>query len=288
MTRTGLVPKLFSHRAEPYIEISFADAERLELKPADLAEINSDKSKTIARVLISDALNSGNIFQPMHWNSSFAPSGLVNLNSVSVVDPHSGQPALKSAQVSICKKHVAWHGCGVMTGSPIFNTTYYATSPLTQGTAFECADNILPKSWKAWIEPLFNFKELDVSTVVSDDRSSFRCVALQNGKLQFAFFAALEPVGASRSWLHQQLGKDVLAQNVLAGRPASSALDHGPTVCSCNGVGRNLIARAAYDMAGSSLSAICEKTNAGMGCGSCRPEVQRIINETAITRIAAE
>lgn len=288
MTRTGLVPKLFSHCAEPFIEISKVDAARLHLKPADLTEITSDKGKSIARVLISDAVKTGHIFQPMHWNSSFAPTGLVNANAVSVVDPHSGQPALKSTQVSIHKKHVAWHGCGVTAGLTELNTAYWATSPLAHGTAFECADDVLPSGWMTWIETLVSTGELDVSTVVSDDQSSFRCVAQKHGKLHFAFFASREPVAVSRSWLHQQLGSDVSAQHVLAGRPAAAALDHGPTVCSCNGIGRNIIRRAAYDKAGSSLSSICEKTNAGMGCGSCRPEVQRIINETAITRIAAE
>jgi assimilatory nitrate reductase catalytic subunit len=288
MTRTGLVPKLLSHRAEPFIEISCADAARLKLKPADLAEITSDNGKSIARVLITDAVRAGNIFQPMHWNSTFAPSGLVNANSVSVVDPHSGQPALKSASVSIQKKHVAWHGCGVSTARAEIKSTYWATSPLAHGTAFECADDVVPDDWMAWIEILVSTYGFDISTVMSADQSSFRCVALKDNRLQFAFFASGEPVAVSRSWLHQQLGREVSAQHVLAGRPAASALDHGPTVCSCNGVGRNIIRRAAYDMAGSSLSAICEKTNAGMGCGSCRPEVQRIINETTITRIAAE
>ena len=288
MTRTGLVPKLFSHRAEPYIELSPADAARLRLKPADLAEINSSRGKSIARVLISDAMSAGNVFQPMHWNATFASSGLANANTVSTVDPHSGQPALKSALVRIRKKAVAWHGCGVAVKMAQLNTSYWATSPLAQGMAFECANEVLPGDWMTWVESLLKMDEFEISTLTSADRSCFRCVSLENGKLNFAFFASHEPVAVSRSWLQQQLGKEVPAQNVLAGRPFAVALDHGPIVCSCNGIGRNIIKRAAYHMGGASISAICEKTNAGMGCGSCRPEVQRIIMETAIVGIAAE
>lgn len=288
MTRTGLVPKLFSHRAEPYIEISSADAARLQLEPADLAQINSSKGKSIARVLVSDAVTAGNIFQPMHWNATFASSGLANANTVSIVDPHSGQPALKSAQVSIRRKPMAWHGCGVTTGPVKFGMAYWAISPLAHGLAFECADDVLPLDWMAWLETLVAANELEISTVVSADRSSFRCVALKEGKLKFSFFASPKPVAVSRSWLHAQLGREVVAQHLLAGRPAADGLDHGPIVCSCNGVGRNTIRRAAYDMGRKSFTEICEATKAGTGCGSCRPEVQRIINETTITRIAAE
>ena len=288
MTRTGLVPKLFGHRAEPYVEISQRDASILNLKPAELAEITSSNGRSVARVLISDAVSEGNVFQPMHWNSAFASSGLANANTVSIVDPYSGQPALKSAQVSLSKKQMAWYGCGVATHAPSFKTSYWATSPLAKGTAFECADEVLPDDWFAWVKTLLPDYEVELSTMVVAERTSFRCVAFKTGRLGFAFFASREPVIVSRSWLNQQLGADVLAQHVLAGRPAAAALDHGSTVCSCNGIGRNVIKRAVYDLGVKSLNAICEKTNAGMGCGSCRPEVQRIINETAIARIAAE
>ena len=288
MTRTGLVPKLFGHRAEPYIELSPDDATALDLRSADLAEIIGVEGKSIARVLISSAVKTGEVFQPMHWNSSFASQALANAATVSVIDPFSGQPALKSSEVTITKRAVAWHGCGVAISLSELGTSYWAKSPLMQGVAFECADDALPTDWQTLVASLASVEGHEVSTVVSGDQSTFRCVAKKDGKLSFAFFASCEPVEVSRAWLHQHLGKEVNAVQILAGRPGAGAVDHGPTVCSCNAVGRNIIQRAAYAMQGASLSAVCEKTNAGMGCGSCRPEVQRIINETATRRIAAE
>ncbi len=288
MTRTGLVPKLFSHRAEPYIELSAATATSLGLQPADLAEISGEHGKSIARVLITLTVRDEHVFQPMHWTSQFASQALANSNTSQVVDPFSGQPALKSSTVSIAKKVVAWHGCGVALSPLELRTCYWAKAPLPKGLAFECADEKLPANWLKFCESMMSIEGCEISTVFAGDQASFRCVALKNGKLIFAFFASVEPVEISRAWLQQLLGNVVQSVQVLSGRPATGILDDGPIVCSCNGVGRNLIKRAVYDMKGATLSAICTKTSAGMGCGSCRPEVQRIIAETATARVAAE
>ena len=288
MTRTGLVPKLFTHRAEPYVEISVADAARLKLENSDLVEINSSQGQAIARVMVSDTVQAYDVFQPMHWNSSFASQALTNSNTVANVDPHSGQPALKSSGVTISKRSFTWLGCGVATGVVELTTAYWSKSPITGGTAFECAGDALPESWMDFVSNIFPSETFDISTVVSREGSSFRCVARKDGDLQFAFFASRHAPTVSRAWLHQQLNTQVLAEQILAGRPVEAGLDSGPIICACNGVGLNVIKRAAYDMTGASLSAVCEKTSAGMGCGSCRPEVRRIINETAIQRIAAE
>jgi NAD(P)H-dependent nitrite reductase large subunit len=47
-------------------------------------------------------------------------------------------------------------------------------------------------------------------------------------------------------------------------------------ICDCNVVSKAQIVDAVLRGAGS-LQAVCERTRAGTGCGSCRPEVQRII-----------
>ena len=288
MTRTGLVPKLFTHRAEPYVEISVADAARLELEDFDLVEINSSQGQSIARTMVSDAVQAYDVFQPMHWNSSFASQALANSNTVGNVDPHSGQPALKSSSVSIRKRSFTWLGCGVAIGAVELNTTYWAKSPVSGGTAFECAGDMLPENWLDFVSTIFPSETFDISTVISREGSSFRCVARKDGALHFAFFASRHAPTVSRAWLHQQLNAQVLAEQILAGRPVEAGLDIGAIICACNGVGLNIIKRVAYDMAGASLTIVCEKTNAGMGCGSCRPEVQRIMNETATQCVAAE
>ncbi len=60
----------------------------------------------------------------------------------------------------------------------------------------------------------------------------------------------------------------------------------GKLVCSCNNVGegnlKNTIAGGCKD-----FTALCSQTGAGMGCGSCRPEVRAIL-ENALKEVLAE
>ena len=114
MTRTGLVPKLFGHRAEPYVEIHPADAQTLNLKDAELASVSGAHGSSVVRVFISNSVSASDIFQPMHWSSEFSSSPKANASTPSAIDPISGQPALKSAQVAITRFPAQWFGFGVM------------------------------------------------------------------------------------------------------------------------------------------------------------------------------
>lgn len=55
----------------------------------------------------------------------------------------------------------------------------------------------------------------------------------------------------------------------------------GKLVCSCNGVGADNLRQAIASGCGS-LKELCASTGAGTGCGSCRPEVQRILEESLV------
>lgn len=287
MTRTGLVPKLFGHRAEPNVEICEADAARLNLRDADLAKLDE---AAVVRVLVSDAVSPGEVFQPMHWSSAFASAAKVNVAALVGVDPVSGQPALKSARVTIKRFPARWYGFGVMCEVVKPSFDYWAVRPLAQGQSFECAGLQQPVDWKEMLRGLVDFdnRELEFSLVTSTSASSFRCVATRAGRLEFAFLASETPMQASRHWLQNLLGSQVVAAEILAGRPASKPDDNGSIVCACNGVGRMQINAAIATSPGASLLGICEATRAGTGCGSCRPEIQKIMNAMLSHAQAAE
>jgi assimilatory nitrate reductase catalytic subunit len=63
---------------------------------------------------------------------------------------------------------------------------------------------------------------------------------------------------------------------VLTARPADPRQDVGVTVCACFGVGRNAI-EAAIAAGCRDLSSIGHRLKAGTNCGSCVPELQRLI-----------
>lgn len=286
MTRTGLVPKLFNHRAEPYIEISPQDAQQLGLRDAELANVAGANGHSIVRVLVTDSISSGQVFQPMHWSRTFASHAKANMASISLVDPVSGQPALKSAPVKLSRFSVSWFGFGISLRERKPATDYWAQRPLSAGMAFECAGETVPADWMEFVSQFTDNGEL--SCITSTDAAQFRAVSLKGGSLQFAFFASAGPVDVNRHWLQHLLSTVVNPIHVLAGRPATGQSDIGPIVCSCNSVGRNQIVKFVRSVAGVTLKTVCENTGAGMGCGSCRPEVQKIMLDNVGLAFAAE
>jgi ferredoxin-nitrate reductase len=69
---------------------------------------------------------------------------------------------------------------------------------------------------------------------------------------------------------------DKRLQLLRSGGPATPVL--GKLVCSCNNVGADNLRQAIATGCGS-LAELCAATGAGTGCGSCRPEVQRLLEE---------
>jgi ferredoxin-nitrate reductase len=68
-------------------------------------------------------------------------------------------------------------------------------------------------------------------------------------------------------------------QLLRSGKKAEPVL--GKLVCSCNNVGSENLKRKISEGC-TDLKQLCSLTGAGTGCGSCRPEVQRILEEMEI------
>uniref|UniRef100_UPI000ADC2932 (2Fe-2S)-binding protein n=1 Tax=Rhodothermus marinus TaxID=29549 RepID=UPI000ADC2932 len=66
-----------------------------------------------------------------------------------------------------------------------------------------------------------------------------------------------------------------LLQHVEAAEPPER-----PIVCSCYNVGRGNLERAMAEGC-TELEALCRRTRAGTGCGSCRPELRMLLEAVA-------
>ena len=66
---------------------------------------------------------------------------------------------------------------------------------------------------------------------------------------------------------------------LLTGRPAEGFFSAGPIVCACFSVGMATI-RAAIQAGAASAEAIGEALRAGTNCGSCLPELKRLLADT--------
>jgi len=52
----------------------------------------------------------------------------------------------------------------------------------------------------------------------------------------------------------------------------------GKMICSCNNVGEGNILKV-IEKGSTDLDSVCEKSGAGLGCGSCRPEIKKILED---------
>ena len=64
---------------------------------------------------------------------------------------------------------------------------------------------------------------------------------------------------------------------LLSGKSADGLPDAGPVICSCFGVGLNVIRGALRSGAAATVEEIGKALRAGTNCGSCLPELKRIV-----------
>ena len=103
-TKTGKVNRLLTHIQEPYIELNQVDAFVRDLKDGDIATVSSKRGKTQVKVIITDTINKGVVFMPIHWGKVFGNDyARVNNLTTSIVDPISKEPDFKYSAVQIEK-----------------------------------------------------------------------------------------------------------------------------------------------------------------------------------------
>jgi assimilatory nitrate reductase catalytic subunit len=69
---------------------------------------------------------------------------------------------------------------------------------------------------------------------------------------------------------------------LLSGRTTDGVEQTGPLVCSCFGVGLIAIKAALASGQASNVEGIGEVLRAGTNCGSCLPEIKRIIADACL------
>lgn len=286
MTRTGKSARLFAHIAEPFCEIHPLDAEKADIGDADLVRIDSANGRSIiVRALVTERQIRGAVFVPMHWTGETAPSARVDTLVASRTDPVSGQPALKMSCVSVTRYTAQAYGFLVATGRPTdLPFDYWAIAKTESGIRLELAGDPPAEGWDGWLRRSLQVGEGgEVSAYIDRQAGDHRLLVFDGDRLLAALFVAPAPVCVSRQWAVDQLHQrhpDLKARSRLfAGRPAAGTPDKGAIVCSCFSVGINDIHAAARSGC-RSLDAIGASLNAGTNCGSCRPEIRRILDAT--------
>ena len=138
----------------------------------------------------------------------------------------------------------------------------------------------------AWARALLGVTDPNADWLDYEDRTEgvYRAVHVVNERIEQCIFLSPRPDLPARAWLASLFAREQLADadrvGLLLGQPMEKGADIGPTVCSCFGVGRNTICDAIRASGMTSVAEVTACLKAGGNCGSCVPEIKKLLMET--------
>ncbi|KVO98870.1 reductase [Burkholderia ubonensis] len=103
MTKTGKVAMLNKLNPRPFVEIHPDDARTLGIAAQDSVEIRSRRGRTVLPAVVTDRVQPGNCFAPMHWNDVYGDDLCINAVTSDAIDPVSQQPEMKYCAVALSR-----------------------------------------------------------------------------------------------------------------------------------------------------------------------------------------
>ncbi|HEX6708001.1 MAG TPA: molybdopterin-dependent oxidoreductase [Albitalea sp.] len=316
MSRTGTLGRLFGHVPEPSVEMHPQDVARLQLNDGDLVHLTSRRGTQILPVQASTQVAPAQAFVAMHWGAEFVsghtgggePTRGVNGLTSPAFCPRSKQPELKHAAVKILKADLPWRLLGVAwlpedqaLGAreqlrelmPRF--AFGACVPfgrertgvLFRAAAYEAVDD----ATVARIEQLMGLSGAEVLHYADKRRGQRRSMRLRRdgADTRLDGFLLAGDVSAE-AWIKTLLQDELPAQAygrllLVPGAKAPVALAaRGRQVCSCFDVGEAQIDSTLASCSGSAdarLQQLQSALKCGTNCGSCVPELKRIVRLAA-------
>jgi len=292
MTRTGKSATLAGHVAESFIDIHPQDALLHGVREGELARLSTRWGSMVARVHHGGGVARGSVFVPIHWSGQSASDARVGALVNPVVDPVSGEPEFKHTPALVAPFDVAWHGFILSRGEPDLAGVAHWTRVQGRGfTRYELAGRNAATDYAAWGRALLGVSDDQADWLDYADRGAgvYRAVHLVGGRIEQCLFLSARADLPPRTWLAGLFARAQLDESdragLLLGRPvaADAVADCGPTVCSCFGVGRDTICAAVRAQGLTTAAQVTASLKAGGNCGSCVPEIKKLINEIRIS-----
>jgi len=288
MTRTGKSPSLSGHIIEPYVELHPDDALEHGLQEGELARLGSQWGELIVRVRIAAGQRRGSVFMPMHWNDQFASKSYVDALVNPAVDPVSGQPEFKHTPVKIAAYRPSWFGFLLSRRRlDVGKAAYWSLSRGTGMWRYEIAGHDTPADWAGFSRGILCRDASKVEWVEYFDSHAtrYRAARIEDGRLESCIFIGPSHELPERDWLSKLFAEDALDEaeriSLLSGRLKGAQHDVGRVVCACYHVGLNVIQDAIREQQLTTVEAVGEALKAGTNCGSCQPEIKKLIEQAS-------
>jgi NADPH-dependent sulfite reductase flavoprotein alpha-component len=131
LTKTGKIPTLNKLNPGTFLEIHPQDAAELGIKNRDKVEIRSRRGYAILPAVVTDRVQPGCCFAPIHWNDVYGDNLCINAVTSDKIDAISQQPELKVAAVALKRVEVFVEAANLIDDS--------AQQPDEANSAFEMA-----------------------------------------------------------------------------------------------------------------------------------------------------
>lgn len=301
MSRTGTVPRLFSHVAEPEVELNPQDCERRGFADGALVRVKSRRGSFVARVRAAASIRVGQAFMPMHWGGQFMRGKGANAATIAAFDPTSKQPELKHSAVAIEKLSARWQIVAMRRAPSGGGEHILALHVRMQPWLARCDHASLTLAgrddpllvFRGWIEDGHSpwsselLDAFDQEFGLDDPRNALSFIdakrniskraIIENGML-----CAVRLAGETRAadWLRDLMISGAPAPELRrwllapVAQPPAGSKTRGRIICNCLDVSEDEI--AADLNARLDLAAIQEKRKCGTSCGSCVPELKRL------------
>ena len=319
MSRTGTLGRLFGHVAEPAVQMHPQDMARRQLRDGDLVHVTSRRGSIVVPVQGSAEVGLSQAFMAMHWGPEFLTGcsstggrlAGVNAITTSAYCPTSKQPELKHAAVKILKAELGWSLLGlawlpqdqalqaheqlrgVMAQFPFAACVPFGrerTGVLLRAAAYEAPSD----EQMARIEALLGLGGVDVLRYADRKKGQRRAMRLvRHGGAQTRLDGVLL-AGDTRaeSWIRTLLQDELPAQDygrlLLApgAKPPQEVRSRGRQICACLNVTQAAISDHLGACAGNAqerLASLQDSLKCGTSCGSCVPELRRLVGAAMAT-----
>jgi len=300
MSRTGRIPRLYAHEPEPRLQIHASDLQRRGWQEGQLMRVKSRRGEIVLPLAASEEVKPGQVFLAMHWGRRSLSHDGVNALTLASCDPISKQPELKHAALRIAPAELPWRLLMLRAADntaeaeeqvlqwrarlePLLADFDYAALTLDGrdrpliALRLACANPLAAGR----IETLAHALDLPADACLNYQdpaRSIVKRACIQDGRLTGMLLAGEDAAGG---WLRTAIRDGVAVDELrrwlfapLATPPIAAAAPRH-IICNCLDVPEEAIRREIA--AGADLATLQEKLQCGTSCGSCVPELKRML-----------
>jgi assimilatory nitrate reductase catalytic subunit len=281
MTRTGSSPRLAAHTPSPFVEVHPDDAAKAGLAHGGFARVSSSYGSCVLKVVVSASQQRGSLFAPIHWSDETASLARVGELVTPATDPYSGQPEAKATCAAIAPQTFAYRGFALSQHRFACPPgTWWSRMAVAGGNGYLMATNYGPAFWREHAQEQFG-AGAELAEYFDEPRGSFRVAAFADGRLMGCMFIGAADTmpqwEAVKALFEAKTLNEAQRRSLLSGKSIDGLSDPGPLICACFGVGLNMIHSALESGEAVSVNDIGTALRAGTNCGSCLPELRRIV-----------